>query len=80
MSFDERALLIEQAHRSLAAPRRSAWRDGPAWWLGPIAIFAALALALAAIPWPKARPEPAAKAPSAEADVVASRSAWYSKN
>lgn len=78
MSLDERSLLLEQALRSLHAPRRSAWLDGPIWWLGPIAIFAALGALLIATPWP--RSEPAREPAQREPDAVAWSSTRISKD
>jgi hypothetical protein len=50
MSFDERALLVEQELRLIEAPRRLPGLDGPVWLWGPLAlallVAAILALAL----------------------------------
>ncbi len=78
MHFDERILLVEQVHRGFMKPPKTALLDGPLWWLGPIAVFAALAAAMVAIPWPEAAPPPPPTQPCA--DVIASRSAVLSRN
>jgi len=84
MSFDERALLREQELWIEPPPRRSRHLDGPIWWLGPIALFAALGAAL-----PRPQPPAPPRAPALEAaeepapcpsDVVASASRSISKN
>ncbi len=89
MHFDERALLIEQAHREIHArgrgTRRGAILDGPLWWLGPILILAGAAILLIAIPWPQPSAAPQTPAETIESDrrgrdAIAWSSASFSRN
>jgi hypothetical protein len=82
MSFDERALLVEQELWITSSPRRPRWLDGPVWWIGPILILAAVGALLPRSPapaWQKTTAETSEPAPC-EGEAIVSASTSLSRN